>query len=147
MDNYRNNIETRLNENNYSFTTFNEPEEFFHFIVKDVGLVKLPIEIFQKKDSPNISIGSMGIMTDSLLEVYVKLTNLERENFIEKIMQLLNGFNIPYATPHDEKSFRISIIAQIPLLNFNKKVLIETIESVKNACEKSLGLGTKILQE
>ena len=89
----------------------------------------------------------MGIMTDSLLDVYVKLSNNDRENFIKKINESMNGFNIPYQIQHDEKSFVITTIAQIPFMSFNKNILVETIESIKNASEKSLGLGTRILQE
>lgn len=139
-------IESWLNENNYLFNKINAPEEFFHYITS-VGLVKIPIEIYQKKDSPNISIGTRGIMTDSLLDVYVKLTDKDRENFIKKINELMNDFNMPYQIQHDEKRFVITTIVQIPFMSFNKNILIETIESVKNASEKSLGFGTKMLQE
>jgi len=140
-------IESWLGENNYSFTKFNEPEEFFHYIVKDVGLAKLVVEIYLKKDSSNITFGSSGIMSGGLLDVYVKLTSYERENFINKINELLNDFNTPYRIQHDEKSYILSIFAHVPFMNLNKNNLVEAIELVKNASEKCLGLGTKILHE
>ena len=140
-------IESWLNENNYSFTKFNEPTEFFHYIVKDVGLAKLIVEIYLKKDNPSITFGSMGIMSGNLLDVYVKLTDDDRENFIKKINELLNDFNTPYQIKHDEKSYVLSIFAHVPFMSLNKNNLVEAIELVKNASEKCLGLGTKILQE
>ena len=140
-------IELWLNENNYSFTKINEPEEFFHYIVKYVEIKNLPVEIYQKKDFPIIFIGSQTRMTDKFFYEYVKFTNQDRENFEKKINGLLNRFGIPHVIYPEKSSFVISIIAQIPIISFNKDILVETIESVKNANVKCVGLADKILKE
>jgi len=138
-------IEKWLNENNYSFTKFNEPEEFFHIIVKESRLSKAPIEIYQKKDSSNIEIGMMNIMADKMLDTYVKFTESERSDFVNEVEQLIRSFTIRFNIHDNETTFVVSIIDQIPFIDFNKELLINTIDYILKLQQKVIELTRKIL--
>lgn len=90
----KNKIEDWLVEKRYSFTQVNEPADFFHFTLREVGPFKIIIDIFQKKDSSHLIVGFMFFLSKKLSNMISNFSPKQKESFKRKLDEFLSTIRV-----------------------------------------------------
>jgi len=96
--NLKNQIETWLLEQNYKFSLINEPNHQFHFILYDVGVLKMTIEVFQEKKPPDLILGFMTFLSKELTFKIYKFGEEQKSEFKKKVDIFLSTLRVDYRT-------------------------------------------------
>jgi len=94
----RQRIEKWLEEENISFKGINEPKHVFHFTLEDIGPLKMRIEVFQEKNSPDIIMGFMTFLSKDLTFRIYRFSQEEKEKFKQKVDEFLSTLRVDYRT-------------------------------------------------
>jgi len=93
-------IENWLTEQKYSLTQINESAYFFHFILKGIGPFKIMIDIFQKKEDSNLTVGFMIFLTKKLSNKISKFSPEQKEAFKRKVDDFLSTIRVDPRVGH-----------------------------------------------
>jgi len=94
----KNRIEKWLEEEKISFNPIFEPNHLFHYTLKDIGLHKMTIELFQEKNSDELIVGFMTFLSNDLNFKIYKFSKDEKEKFKRKIDEFLSTLRVDYRT-------------------------------------------------
>lgn len=91
-------IQKWLEEENIEYSEINEQKKIFHFMLNDIGELKMRIEIYQEKDHPDITIGFMTFLSKELTFSIYRFTQKQKENFKRKVDDFLSTLRVDYRT-------------------------------------------------
>ena len=137
-------IKKWLTDENYSFSQINEPTEKFHFIIKDVGNLRLIIEIVQEREESDIVIGFLTFLSDELTYKIYRFTKLEKENFKIKTDEFLStlrvdyrtGFRVGFEIITERGRYGAKYFVRIKPHDCNKEKFNTAIEMIQDTSEK-----------
>ncbi|QDI89600.1 DUF2299 domain-containing protein [Candidatus Nitrosopumilus sp. SW] len=94
----RNRIEKWLSEENISFNEVNEPKNVFHFLLQDIGPLKMRIEVFQDKNNLDVITGFMTFLSKELTFNLYRFSEEQKEEFKKKVDDFLSTLRVDYRT-------------------------------------------------
>lgn len=137
-------IEKWLTEGNYSFTILHEPIQHFHFMIKDVGSLKMIIEIFQEEPDSNLIIGFVTFLSKDLLFKLAKFERSEIDNFKRKVDEFLPtlrvdyriGYKVEYRIIEEKGNYGGQFHVRLSPENCTKETFFTIIQLVQDVGEK-----------
>ena len=141
---HKNYIKKLLNEGNIIFNEIAEPNHFFHFVLQTKDL-KIPIEIFQEKNSADLIVGFMTFLSNELNFKLYKFTQSEKEDFQNKVDAFLStirvdyriGFRVGYEIISEKGHYGAKYFVKTRADTCEKEKLLKILELVKNTYERS----------
>ena len=138
-------IEKWLTNENYDFTIVNEPTNYFHFMLNDVGPLKMAIEIFQENEKPFLFIGFMTFLSKELMDKVIKMNESEKQNFKNKIDDFLatlridyrEGFRVGYELISDKGHYGAKYFLKSKVNDCTRDSFFKMLDNVKNAGKKA----------
>ena len=135
----RNNVERWLIHENYKFSNKKNDDATFCTVIKHVGSLGTPIEIFEPKNQPGVLVlgGKIFFKNNQTLR-YNKLTDAEREKFHNSVKEYCNSI---YAINKIFKEDGKVVIGVYVVLddkeNINQQTMLEAIDSVSEKYDKT----------
>ena len=138
-------LEKWLDEENFSFNLINEPAHLFHYILKNVGPLKMVIEIFQERGQAYIIIGFMTFLSRELSFKILKLGEKEKNEFKQKIDEFLasirvdyrTGYRVGYELVNEKGHYGAKYFVKAKAVDCNKESFLKIIEMVQKTGERA----------
>ena len=140
----KNNVEEYLTKKNISYNTINEPNHLFHFVVKRESF-GIPIEIFQEKNTLDLTIGFMTFLSNELNFKIYKFSKDEKEEFKKKVDEFLSTIRVDYRTGvrvgyeiiSEKGHYGAKYFIKSKKSDYNKEKITKMLEIVKDTAKKS----------
>jgi hypothetical protein len=94
----RNRIEKWLDGEKISFSSIFEPNHVFHYMLKEIGPLKMNVEIFQEKNKDELIVGFMTFLSNDLTFKIYKFSQDEKEEFKRRVDEFLSTLRVDYRT-------------------------------------------------
>jgi hypothetical protein len=141
----KNRIEKWLEEEEISFNSIFEPNHLFHYTLKDIGPLKMNIELFQEKKKDELIVGFMTFLSNDLTFKIYKFTQKEKEEFKSKVDDFLatlrvdhrTGIRIGYEIISEKGHYGAKYFVKSKIHDCDKERLLDIFERVKDTGEKS----------
>jgi hypothetical protein len=141
----RQRIEKWLDEENVSYNGINEPRHVFHFVLEDIGSLKMRIEIFQEKKSLDIIMGFMTFLSRDLTFRIYKFSEEQKEEFKRKVDEFLSTLRIDYRTGirvgyeiiSDKGDYGAKYFIKTKAHDCDKEKFLKILEMTKNTGQRS----------
>lgn len=141
----KNRIENWLTERKYSFTQVNEPTDFFHFTLRDIGPFKIIIDIFQKKENFYLIVGFMVFLSKQLSNTISEFSPEQKKSFKEKIDDFLStirtdprlGYRIGYEIISENGNYGAKYFVKSKTSECTKDQFFKILELVESTSKKS----------
>jgi len=150
-DELKNRIEKWLKEEEISFSLIFEPDHLFHYMLKEVGPLKMNIELFQEKNKDELIVGFMTFLSNELTFKIYKFSQDEKEEFKRQIDEFLSTLRVDYRTGmrvgyemiSEKGHYGAKYFVKLQIHDCDKEKLFEILEIVKETGKKSeMFLGT-----
>ena len=89
-------IEKWLTKENYDFTIINEPKNYFHFMLNDVGPLNMVIEVFQENKKPFLIMGFLTFLSKELMYQIAKMNATQKQDLKNKVDDFLASLRVDY---------------------------------------------------
>jgi len=93
-----NRIEKWLKDEKISFSSIFEPNHVFHYTLKEIGPLKMNVEIFQEKNKDELIVGFMTFLSNDLTFKIYKFSQDEKEDFKRRVDEFLSTLRVDYRT-------------------------------------------------
>jgi len=93
-----NRIEKWLEDEKISFSSIFEPNHVFHYTLKEIGPLKMNVEIFQEKNKDELIVGFMTFLSNDLTFKIYKFSQDEKEDFKRRVDEFLSTLRVDYRT-------------------------------------------------
>lgn len=141
----RNKIEDWLTEKKYSFTHVNEPADFFHFTLREVGPFKIIIDIFQKKESSHLIVGFMFFLSKKLSNTVSRFSPKQKESLKRKVDEFLStiradprlGYRVGYEIISENGNYGAKYFVKSNINDCTKEKFFKILEIVESTSVKS----------
>ena len=141
----KNKIEDWLTEKRHSFTQVNEPADFFHFTLRDVGPFKITIDIFQKKESFHLIVGFMFFLNKRLSNMISRFSPKQKESFKRKVDEFLStiradprlGYRVGYEIISEKGNYGAKYFVKSKTNDCTKEKFFKMLEIVESTSAKS----------
>jgi hypothetical protein len=141
----KNSIEEWLKEEGISFSTIFEPNHLFHYTLKDVGPLKMNIEVFQEKNKDELIIGFMTFLSQDLNFKIYRFSQDEKEKFKMLVDEFLSTLRLDYRTGmqagyeviSEKGHYGAKYFVKSKTQDCDKERLSDILEMVKGTGEKS----------
>lgn len=138
-------IEKWLEEEEITFNSIFEPNHLFHYTLKDMGPLKMNIELFQEKNKEELVVGFMTFLSKDLTFKIYKFTQEEKEKFKIKVDEFLatlrvdyrTGMRVGYEVMSEKGHYGAKYFVKSKIHDCDKKRLLDIFEMVKDTGEKS----------
>jgi len=138
-------IEKWIAERNHSFAKINEPTHMFHFILKNLGPLKIPVEIFQEKEKPELIVGFMTFLSKELTFKIYRFSEGEKQEFKNKVDAFLSTLRVDHRTGirvscdiiSDKGSYGAKYFLKAKSNSCDKELFYKMIDMVKETSVKS----------
>jgi hypothetical protein len=138
-------IEKWLEEENISYNSIFEPKHLFHYTLKDVGPLKMNIELFQEKNKDELIVGFMTFLSKDLTFKIYKFSQEEKEQFKTKVDEFLSTLRVDYRTGmrvgyeiiSEKGHYGAKYFVKSKIHDCDKDRLLDIFEMVKDTGEKS----------
>ena len=138
-------IESWLKEENISCNGVNEPNHLFHLALEDIGVLKMRIEVFQEKNSSDITIGFMTFLSKDLTFKIYKFSQEEKEQFKNKVDDFLSSLRVDYRTGvrvgyeivSEKGHYGAKYFIKTKVHDCDKEKFLEILEMTKNTGDMS----------
>lgn len=149
----KNRIENWLIEKKYSFTQVNEPEDFFHFTLRDVGSFKIIIDVFQKKENLYLIVGFMIFLSKELSNKISKFSPEQKQSFKRKVDDFLStirvdsrlGYAVGYEIISENRNYGAKYFVKSKVNECTKEKFFKILKLVESTSEQSGKFLTKEL--
>jgi hypothetical protein len=141
----KNRIEKWLEEEKISFTSIFEPNHLFHYALKEIGPLKMNVEIFQEKNKDELIVGFMTFLSDDLTFKIYKFSLDQKEDFKRQIDEFLTTLRVDYRTGmrvgyeiiSEKGHYGAKYFVKSKAHDCDKEKLFEILNMVKITGEKS----------
>ena len=141
----KNRIEKWLEEEGITFNSIFEPNHLFHYTLKNIGPLKMNIELFQEKNKDELVVGFMTFLSKDLTFKIYKFTQDEKEKFKLKVDDFLatlrvdyrTGLRVGYEVISEKGHYGAKYFVKSKIHDCDKKRLLDIFEMVKVTGEKS----------
>ena len=141
----KNRIEKWLEEEGITFNSIFEPNHLFHYTLKNIGPLKMNIELFQEKNKDELVVGFMTFLSKDLTFKIYKFTQDEKEKFKLKVDDFLatlrvdyrTGMRVGYEVISEKGHYGAKYFVKSKIHDCDKKRLLDIFEMVKITGEKS----------
>ena len=141
----KNRIEKWLNEEAISFSSIFEPNHLFHYTLKDIGPLKMNMELFQEKNKDELVVGFMTFLSNDLTFKIYKFSQVEKEEFKSKVDDFLatlrvdyrTGVRVGYEIISEKGHYGAKYFVKSKIHDCDQERLLSIFEMVKDTGEKS----------
>jgi hypothetical protein len=141
----KNRIEKWLEEEEISFNSIFEPNHTFHYTLKEIGPLKMNMELFQEKNKDELVVGFMTFLSKELTFKLYKFSQEEKEKFKVKVDDFLatvridhrTGMRVGYEIISEKGQYGAKYFVKSKIHDCDKEKLLKIIEMVKDTGEKS----------
>lgn len=141
----KNRIESWLKERKCSFTQINEPADFFHFTLRDMGQYRIIMDIFQKKENSYLIIGFMIFLNKELSNVINKFSTKQKESFKKRVDDFLSkirvdqriGYNVGYEIISENANYGAKYFVKSKVNDCTKEKFFKMLELAESTAKKS----------
>ena len=141
----KNRITQWLEEENISSSLIFEPNHQFHFTLKDVGPLKMNMELFQEKNKDELILGFMTFLSKDLTFKIYKFSNDEKEEFKMKVDDFISTLRVDYRTGirvgyeiiSDKGNYGAKYFVESKIHDCTREQFHDVLEMVKETGEKS----------
>ena len=138
-------IEKWLEEEKISHSSVFEPNHLFHYLLKDVGPLKMNIELFQEKNKNELVVGFMTFLSTDLTFKIYKFSQNEKEEFKRQVDEFLSTIRIDYRTGmrvgyeiiSEKGHYGAKYFVKSNIHDCDKEKFFDILEMVKETGEKS----------
>lgn len=138
-------LEKWLKDENLSFASLFEPEHEFHYTLKDVGPLKMNIELFQEKNKDDLIVGFMTFLSPDLTFKLYRFSEEQKENFKRQVDEFLSklrtdyrtGMRVGYEIISEKGHYGAKYFVKSKIDDCDKEKFLEILEMVKETGEKS----------
>ena len=142
---FKNRIEQWLQEAKIPFNLLFEPNHLFHFSLKDIGSLKMSIELFQEKNKDEIVIGFMTFLSNDLTFKIYKFSDERKEGFKKQVDEFLStlrvdhrsGMRVGYEIISEKQHYGAKYFVKSKIHDCDKEKFFILLNMVKETGEKS----------
>ena len=147
----KNRIEKWLKEEEISFSSIFEPNHLFHYTLKEIGSVKMNVEIFQEKNKDELIVGFMTFLSNELTFKIYQFSQEQKEDFKRRIDEFLTTLRVDYRTGirvgyeiiSEKGHYGAKYFVKSKAHDCDREKLFDILDMVKKTGEKSEAfLGT-----
>lgn len=141
----KNRIEKWLNEEKIAFSSIYEPNHIFHYTLKEIGPLKMNIELFQEKNKDEFVIGFMTFLSKELTFKIYRFSPDEKEEFKKQVDEFLStlridyrsGVRVGYDVISEKGHYGAKYFIKSKIHDCDKEKFFNILEMVKETGEKS----------
>lgn len=140
------NVERWLVHSNYKFDQVKDKESIFHVSIRHVGAFGNAVDIFQPSKQKNVLvIGSKISLKNNQNVRYLKLNDVEKENFESKISNYCNSIKAIYKPHTEEGKKKVGVYLVLDKEDqFNQQSFLDAIDQVAEMSDKTTQFLIKI---
>jgi len=138
-------IEKWLEEEKISSSSIFEPNHLFHYLLKDIGPLKMNIELFQENNKDELVMGFMTFLSHELTFKIYKFSQDEKEKFKRQVDEFLStlrvdyrlGVRVGYEIISEKGHYGAKYFVKSKIHDCDKEKFFEILDMVKETGEKS----------
>jgi hypothetical protein len=138
-------------EEEISFSSIFEPNHLFHYTLKEIGSVKMNVEIFQEKNKDELIVGFMTFLSNEFTFKIYQFSQEQKEDFKRRIDEFLatlrvdyrTGIRVGYEIISEKGHYGAKYFVKSKAHDCDREKLFDILDMVKKTGEKSEAfLGT-----
>lgn len=133
------NLERWLTQGNYNFKLTPNKTSNFHLLIKHAGSFGTPIEIFQPKSQPSVTVcGAKVVMKNNQISRYLKLNPKERKNFEDKVASFCESIKTIHRFLDEDGKKKVGVYVVFDdKYELNHDSFFKTLDNVSEMHEKT----------
>lgn len=134
----QNNIERWLIHENYSFKGVKSSEDNFRLLIKGMGALKIPIEIFEPKKQPGVIVlGGKLFLQNRQTARYLKLNEQEQQKFKNSVKDFCNSIMVIHKIFRDDGKVVIGVYVVLDKIEqFSQQIILDALTQVSDMSER-----------
>jgi len=141
----KNDIKKWLEEKEILFSSIFEPNHLFHYMLKEIGPLKMNVELFQEQNTDELIVGFMTFLSNDLTFKIYKFSQDEKEEFKRQIDEFLSTLRLDYRTGvqvgyemiSEKGHYGAKYFVKSKISDCDKDNFFKILEMVKETGEKS----------